>query len=155
MRSPSARATSTVEWAIQPVSVGGLTFAVAPPGGEPVPRRRLDGSAEPDAIGLVGHRGTGVGHSVSRPAKGLRWRSLPGVRTSWSGQRCDLGHIDVWLPTDQPPHRRGPLSLLAKFPQSDPPGDDVSVLLGLDFFLTRQAEFQLLLPPQDGRILLP
>jgi hypothetical protein len=56
---------------------------------------------------------------------------------------------------DQPPSGRGPLSLLAKFARSDPPGDPVPVLLGLEFFLAHLAEFQLFLPPQDGRILLP
>ena len=87
--------------------------------------------------------------------QGLSWQAIPGIRATWSGQRCDLGRIDVWLPTDQPPHLRGPLSLLAKFPRSDPPGDPVPVLLGLEFFLAHQAELQLLLPPRDGSILRP
>ena len=55
----------------------------------------------------------------------------------------------------QPPYLRGPLSLLAKFARSDPPGPPVPVLLGLEFFLTHQAEFTLLLPPQHGIIRLP
>jgi hypothetical protein len=155
MTSSSTRATSTVGWSIQPVSVAGLNFAVA----------RLEvrlylaptSTGQPDLLQLA-WLDTGAPLSVIPfhvQQKGLRWQPLPGVRTTWSGQRCDLGHIDVWLPTDQPPHRRGSFSLLAKFPQSDPPGDDVPVLLGLEFFLIHQAEFQLLLPTQDGRILLP
>lgn len=84
----------------------------------------------------------------------LLWQSLPGLTTTWMGQRCDLGRVDVWLPTEQPPHVRGPLSLLAKFARSDPPGPPVPVLLGLEFFLTHQAELTLLLPPQHGVIRL-
>jgi hypothetical protein len=87
--------------------------------------------------------------------KGLHWQPLPGIQTSWSGQPCDLGRIDFLLPIDQPPNLRGPVSLLAKFPHSDPLGDPVPVLLGLEFFLAHQAEFHLLLPPQHGIIQLP
>jgi hypothetical protein len=58
----------------------------------------------------------------------------------------------VWLATDQPPYLRGPFSLLAKFPHQDPPGDLMPVLLGLEFFLTHHAEFELLVPPQQGMI---
>jgi hypothetical protein len=47
------------------------------------------------------------------------------------------------------------MSLLAKFAPSDPPGDPVPVLLGLEFFLAHQAEFNLRLPPQHGVIFLP
>jgi hypothetical protein len=45
--------------------------------------------------------------------------------------------------------------LLAKFPKSDPPGDPVPALLGLEFLLAYQAEFHLPLPPQDGALRLP
>jgi hypothetical protein len=85
----------------------------------------------------------------------LAWQPIPGIRITWAGQPCDLGRIDVWLATEQPPHLRGPFVLLAKFPHSDPPGDLVPVLLGLKFFLTHQAELSLLLPPQHGAIRLP
>jgi hypothetical protein len=47
------------------------------------------------------------------------------------------------------------MSLLAKFAHSDPPGPPVPVLLGLEFFLTHQAELNVLLPPQHGIIRLP
>jgi len=85
----------------------------------------------------------------------LTWQALPGVRTTWAGQPCDVGHIEVWLATDQPPSLRGPFSLLAKFPQSDPPGDLMPDLLGLEFFLAHGAELELLPPPQQSRIRLP
>ena len=155
MTPSSPQATSSVGWAIQPVSVGGTTFGVA----------RLEvrlylaptSTGQPNLLQLA-WLDTGAPLSVIPfhvQQTGLHWQPIPGVRTSWSGQRCNLGRIDIWLPTDQPPHLHGPFSLLAKFPQTDPPGDPVPILLGLDFFLTHQAEFQLLLPPQDGRILLP
>jgi hypothetical protein len=66
-----------------------------------------------------------------------------------------LGRINVWLKTEQPPFLRGSFALLAKFPHSDPPGDLVPVLLGLEFFLTHLAEFTLLPPPQRSVIRLP
>jgi hypothetical protein len=31
----------------------------------------------------------------------LDWTPVAGVRVTWAGQPCNLGHIDVWLPTDQ------------------------------------------------------
>ena len=87
--------------------------------------------------------------------KGPRWQSIPGIKATWCGQPSDLGRIDFWLPVDQPSRLRGPMSLLAKFPHSDPPGDPVPVLLGLEFLLAHQSEFNLPLPPQQGLILLP
>jgi hypothetical protein len=155
MASSSARATSRVDWVVQRVNVGGvaltvprlevrLYLATVPPGPPSVPWPVwLDTGAPLSIIPF---------HAQQR---GLHWQSLPGIRATWAGQPCDLGRIDVWLPTDQPPHLHGPFSLLAKFPQSDPPGHPVPVLLGLEFFLAHQAEFQLFLPPQGGRILLP
>ncbi len=136
MTSSSARTTSVVEWVIQPISVSGLTFSVArlqvplyfatDPGGTP-------------SLWQMAWLDTGAPLSVIPfcvQQQGLRWQTLPGVRASWAGQRCDVGRIDIWLPTDQPPHVRGPFPLLAKFPQTDPPGDPVPVLLGLEFFQT-------------------
>ena len=66
-----------------------------------------------------------------------------------------MGRIEVWLTTDQAPYLRGPFSLLAEFSQSDPPGDLVPVLLGHEFLLAHQAEFQLQLPPQHALIVCP
>jgi hypothetical protein len=85
----------------------------------------------------------------------LRWQQIPRVQMTWLGQPCDLGQIDVWLPTEQPPYLRGPLPLLAKFPRSDLPGVRVPVLLGLEFFLAYQAGLNLPPPPQPGAILVP
>ena len=63
--------------------------------------------------------------------------------------------MDFWLGIGQSPYLRGPMSLLAKFPQADPPGPLVPVVLGLEFFLSHRAEFYLFLPPHTGLILLP
>jgi hypothetical protein len=144
-----------VEWVIQPVTVCGLTLAVS--------RLRIrlylatastgpTNAAEPAWVD-TGAPLSAIPFHVHQ--HGLHWQSIPGIRTTWSGQRRNLGRIDIWLPTAQSPHPHGPQSLLARFPQSDPPGDPVPVLLGLEFFPAHQAELQLLLPPQDGRILLP
>ena len=155
MASPSTRATSPVEWHIQPANFQSLSFPVArlvvylyfgtsPPG--PQSAREtcwLDTAAPLSIVPFHVHN------------RRLAWQPLPGIKTTWSGQRCDLGRLDFWLPTDQPPYLRGPMSLLAKFAHSDPPGPPVPVLLGLEFFLTHQAEFNLQLPPQHGVILLP
>ena len=154
MTSPSAPATTPVEWLIQPVAVGGLTLPVArllvplyfgvPPLGPTTATEIcwLDTGAPLSVVPFHVHN------------QRLPWQALPGIRTTWSGQACDLGRMDIWLPTEQPPHIRGPLSLLAKFARSDPPGPPVPVLLGLEFFLTHQAELTLLLPPQHGVIRL-
>jgi hypothetical protein len=85
----------------------------------------------------------------------LAWRPVRGIRTTWLGQICDLGHIDVWLPTAQPPFLRGPFPMLAKFPRSDPPGDPVPILLGLEFFLTLQAGIAIPPYPLPGTVDLP
>jgi hypothetical protein len=61
----------------------------------------------------------------------------------------------MWLATDPSSSLRGPLPLLAKFARSDPPGPPGPVLLGLEFFLTHQAELTLPPPPQHGSIRLP
>jgi hypothetical protein len=73
----------------------------------------------------------------------------------WAGQVSEVGHIDIWLPTlvSSAPH--GPYSLLAKFPQSDPPGNPVPILLGLEFLVSHQAALSLLPAPQQGTILIP
>src|SRR5438045_2752487 len=53
---------------------------------------------------------------------GLAWRPLASVRTTWSGQPCDVGHIDIWLSDVASSSLCGPFSVLAKFPHRDPPG---------------------------------
>jgi hypothetical protein len=155
MSSPSNSALSPVAWSILQTSVGGVTFPIArlevplylgvTPPSPRSPRHLcwLDTGAPLSVIPFHVHH------------QSLNWKPIPGIKTTWSGQVCDLGSIDVWLATTESPHLRGPFSLLAKFPRSDPPGSLVPVLLGLEFFLSHGAEFQLPLPPRDGSILLP
>jgi hypothetical protein len=155
MASPVAQATTPVDWSILQLSVANQTLPVArlkvplylgaPPPGPESSRDLcwLDTGAPISVVPFHVHHGR------------LAWQSIPGIRISWAGRPCDLGRTDVWLTTQQPPYLRGPFSLLAKFPQSDPPGDLVPVLLGLEFFLAHRAEFTMLSPPQHGRISLP
>ena len=155
MTSPATRMTTNVEWAIQQLVLSTVAF--------PVARLKLrlylgTPPAHPQSSFDVAWLDTGAPVSVVPfhvHHQRLLWQRIPGITTSWSGQACDLGRIEGWLPTHQPPYLRGPLSLLAKFARSDPPGDPVPVLLGLEFFLSHQAEFNLLLPPQQGIILWP
>jgi hypothetical protein len=85
----------------------------------------------------------------------LDWTAIPGVKVTWAGQVCDLGIIETWLATEQSPSARGPFKLLAKFPQSDPPGTPVPILLGLEFLISLQATLSLPPPPQQGVIQVP
>jgi hypothetical protein len=87
--------------------------------------------------------------------RGFVWQPLPNVRTTWLGQACAVGHIDIWLADVHSAVLAGPFSLLAKFPRSDPPGDPVPILLGLEFLLAHQALFNLAPPPQRGVLQLP
>lgn len=155
MASPLAPTNSPVDWSILHVSVSNLIIPVArlevplylgtPPSDPQSPRDLcwLDTGAPVSVVPFH------VRHQR------LTWQPIPGIRTTWAGQPCDLGRIDVWLQTEQPPFLRGPFALLAKFPRSDPPGDLVPVLLGLEFFLTYQAEFMVSPPPQRSVIRLP
>lgn len=95
-------------------------------------------------------------------AHSLDWQPLPGPwpagLTSWLGAPCVLGRIDVWAPLPALPFLRGPLTLLAKFPQAQPahvPGN-VPILLGLNFLAAYQAwtSFHCHLPPKAGTIVL-
>jgi hypothetical protein len=155
MAAPSAQATAPVEWLIQRVAAGALSIPVAR---LLVPLHFGTSPPDPTTAKEVCWLDTGAPLSVVPyyvHHQRLAWQPVAGIQTTWSGQVCDLGRIDCWLRTHQPPCLRGPLSLLAKFARSDPPGVRVPVLLGLEFFLTHQAEFHLFLPPQDGTILLP
>jgi hypothetical protein len=154
MTSPSMRATIPISWSIQRVVLPRLSLPIArltvplflgltPSISQGLPELAwLDTGAPLSVVPLHIH------------GRGLVWQRL-GVRSSWSGQPCDLGRIDIWLPTDQPPYLHGPFSLLAKFPRSDPPGSPIPLLLGLEFLLTYQTEFHLLCPPQQGTLMLP
>jgi hypothetical protein len=150
-----APTTTAIAWSIQTIAVGRVTF----------PAARLSLQLYGRTI-LAARQVTSVDCWLDTGApltvipfhvhdQRLRWQALPGITTTWAGQPCDLGRMDIWLPAEQPPYVRGPLSLLAKFARSDPPGAPVPVLLGLEFFLAHQAEFNLLLPPQHGVIRLP
>lgn len=152
----SGRATSPVRWIIQPLRAGGLTLAVAHL--EVHVYLATTGTTGPPNVMEPAWLDTGAPFSVIPfhvHQNRLHWQPIPGIRATWAGQQCDLGRVNVWLPTDQAGFLNGPMSLLAKFPRSDPPGDPVPILLGLEFFLTHQAELQLFLPPRDGHILLP
>jgi hypothetical protein len=155
MASPRASITSVVDWSFLNVSISNWTLPVArlegplylgtlPPG--PQSQRDLCWLDTGAPLSVVPFH---VHHQC------LAWKLIPGIRTTWAGQPCALGHIDAWLATEQPPYLRGPIPLWAKFPHSDPPGDLAPVLLGLEFFLTHQVELTLLLPPQHGVIRLP
>jgi hypothetical protein len=85
----------------------------------------------------------------------LDWVPLPGVQTQWAGQPCDVGTLDVWLPTGRGKLLEGPFPMLAKFPRSDPPGNRVPILLGLEFFLAHRAYLALTPPPGRGGLRIP
>ena len=155
MASPSTQAKTPVEWSIRPISLSEISFSVAR-----LVVRLYFGTAPPDPTSVREPCWLDTGAPLSVVPfnvhhQRLVWQPIPGVRTSWAGQECDLGRMDFWFKTDQPPFLRGPLSLLAKFARSDPPGHKTPILLGLEFFLTHGAELQLPLPPRDGSILLP
>jgi hypothetical protein len=155
MAPSSTPATARDESVLQAVTLSGLSF---PLGRLKVRLYLATASAVPPGVPREAWLDTGAPLTVIPfhvQQQGLRWQAIPGIRATWAGQPCQLGRIDVWLPIDQPPYLHGPLSVLAKFPQSDPPGDLVPSLLGLEFFLTHQAECHLLLPPQHGIIQLP
>jgi hypothetical protein len=150
-----APATTAVPWSIRTISVGKGTIPVARLSFQLYCRTVLPGRHVTSADGWID---TGAPLSVIPfhvHHQRLLWQSLTGITTTWAGQRCDVGRVEIWLPTEEPPFVRGPFSLLAKFPHQDPPGDPVPILLGLGFFLTHQAEFSLLLPPQHSDIRLP
>ena len=155
MASPSTASTARVEWLLQRVSLSGVSFSLA--------RLRIrcylgTAPASPHGAPHEGWPDTGAPLSVipfHAHNAGLSWQPIAGVKTTWSGQPSDLGRVDLWLATEQPPYSRGPFSVLAKFPHRDPPGDPLPILLGLEFFLTHQAELTLLLPPQHGVLRLP
>ena len=147
--------TTPVEWLIQPAPVRSVSFPLAR---LVVPLYFGSSAPGPEVTKEACWLDTGAPISIVPfhvHHRRLVWHPIPGVQTTWFGQRCDLGHVEFWLATDQPPNLRGPMSMLAKFARSDPPGPPVPVLLGLEFFLSHQAEFQLFLPPRDGMIVFP
>src|SRR6266496_1634215 len=102
MASPSVRPTTPVDWSIQQVSLGSLAFPAArlqvplylgaPPPSALSPRDLcwLDTGAPVSVVPFHVHH------------QRLAWQPLPGIRTTWAGQPCDLGRIDVWLTSSSP-----------------------------------------------------
>ena len=90
-----------------------------------------------------------------RPLAGV-W---PTSFTTWMGIPCILGSVSVWVPDQQPPFFRGPMTFIAKFAQATPPGIafPLPIILGLNFLEDHQAEtfFQCHSSPNAGNILLP
>ncbi len=154
--TPSVPPTTTaLEWYVRTIRLGGLSVLVARLRTAvtlPAPQRH------PPLVTEWGWLDTGAPLSVipfRTQAQGLIWRPLAGVRTTWAGQPCDVGHIDIWLRDLASASLRGPFPLLAKFPHRDPPGDPVPILLGLEFLIARQADLALGPPPQCGLLHLP
>jgi hypothetical protein len=123
MVGPSSGTTTPIQWLVQLVSGGVLTISSARlevevflrttlPGLQVVSEQVwLDTGAPLSVIPFHVHKGR------------LNWKPVVGVKLAWAGQTCDLGTIDIWLPTEQSSSPRGPFPLLAKFPRSDPPGN--------------------------------
>lgn len=150
-----AQTLTPVVWSVASISVRGLTIPVARVAVElfiDKIRPELDTGTETAWLD-TGAPLSVVPYHIHHQR--LLWRPIPGIQVTWAGQPCDLGRMDVWLPTDQPPQLRGPLSLLAKFPRGSPPGIRVPILLGLEFLLANQAELALPPPPGQGALLLP
>jgi hypothetical protein len=155
MAAPLSGSTIPIQWSIQLVSLASVTVPSArlevelflrttQPGLQVVAEQAwLDTGAPLSVIPFHVHN------------RRLDWKPISGVRLTWAGQVCDLGSVDIWLPTDQPPSIRGPFTLLAKFARSDPAGAPVPILLGLEFFLSHRAGISLPGPPQQGVISIP
>ena len=152
MNTPAA---APIEWDIQTTIVGRLTIPLARlaveillPDRDPAephwPSRIWFDSGAPISV---------VPYSVQ--LRGLNWQPVVGVKTTWFGQAADLGYIDIWFPSSLGGSPIGPFKTLAKFPQSDPPGPAVPVLLGLEFLLAHRAAAALLTPPQPSSLTLP
>src|SRR5262245_54425690 len=139
MSPPPSGAAAELRWVVTALRLGGLTASIArleveiylplalPDSAQHLERGWLDTGAPLSVIPFDVHR------------HWLVWQPLPGVRVTWHGIPCDVGHIDVWLTDLTTAALRGPYTVLARFPHRDPPGRLVPVLLGLEFFLTHQA----------------
>jgi hypothetical protein len=114
MASPVSQARAPVDWSILQLSIASLNLPVArlkvrlylgaPPPGPESPRDLcwLDTGAPLSVVPFHVHH------------QRLAWQPIPGISVTWAGQTCDLGRVDAWLATEQPPYLRGPFSLLAK-----------------------------------------
>src|SRR5579875_1037176 len=94
--SPSST-TTAIAWSIQTLALGNLSFPIARLsfqlyGRTTLPGRRviscdcwLDTGAPLTVIPFHVHN------------QRLLWQPLPGLTTTWMGQRCDVGRVDLWL----------------------------------------------------------
>lgn len=80
----------------------------------------------------------------------LLWRRT-GATSLWMRDTCDVGEIDIWLPTGQGGGAVGPYRSLAKFPRSVT-RPRIPILLGLQFFIAHQAEMLIRPCPRDGAV---
>jgi hypothetical protein len=133
MASPLASATSAVDWSILPVSLKNLIVPIArlevplflgtPP---PAPHSPWDlcwlDSGAPLSV---------VPFHVQHQR--LAWQPIPGIRTTWAGQPCDLGRIDVWLQTEQPPTREAPFRCWPNFLKAIRPATSYPYCLDWNF----------------------
>jgi hypothetical protein len=155
MSAPFWSTTTPLQWLIAWVRLGGLNIPTARLDVELFPRSILPGQ---HVVSEQGWLDTGAPLSVIPfhvHNRCLDWKPISGVTVTWAGQVCDLGYLDFWLPTEQSTTPRGPFTLLAKFARSDPPGNPVPMLLGLEFFLTLLAGMTVPPPPQQGMIQVP
>src|SRR5262245_60980997 len=96
-------------------------------------------------------------------AESFVWQPVPGpwplALTRWLGVPCEIGEMDVWLPTTVSPHLRGPFRFIAKFALATPPSapSNMPILLGLNFLADHLADtsFQCYAMPHAGEIVLP
>ena len=155
MTSPVLPTTIALEWFVRTIYLGGLPVPIARLRTEiTLPTTRLSFPR----VTEWGWLDTGAPLSVipfRTQTQGLIWHPLAGVRTTWAGQPCEVGHIDIWLSDLAISSLRGPFSLLAKFPHRDPPGDPVPILLGLEFLIARRADLALPPPPRSGILSIP
>src|SRR4051794_29276157 len=103
MAAPRSGTTTPLRWSIPLVRVGSLTIPSARLDVELFLRTTLPGL---QVIAEQGWLDTGAPLSIIPfhvHNRRLHWRPIPGVRVTWAGQACDLGYIDIWLPTDQSP----------------------------------------------------
>lgn len=156
MSTPAPGTKTLIHWSLHPITVGNLQLTIARLKVNLLFRSRGSGSQRfPGFAWLDSGAPLSVVPFYLHHNHRLSWQPISGISTAWLGQPCDLGHIAIWLPTQQPPFFRGPLSLLAKFPRGDPPGRPVPALLGLNFILEYQAELSLSPPPRPGSLLVP
>src|SRR5262245_30465916 len=100
MASPSLSDSTAVDWSILHVLVAGVSFPVAR---LEVPIFLGSAPASPQSPRDLCWLDTGAPISIVPfhvHHQRLAWRPLPGVQSTWAGQQCDVGGVDVWLPTN-------------------------------------------------------